>query len=364
MKIAFYSDHLFPIYYNTDLVFSQELQKICGTCRLYRNPQTPKPGDYDALLIGQLHQKHGSSKWLKVCNSFGAAAKPITIINQSNCYDRYPFYDLPVEVCKHITAALPPGILRSLPPSLRYKFKSLEFPSIYFGKSNKLLSLTKEQYFKKHNLTPSRKLLCVFADRSDRISYSPRSAQYLSFYSKTLPVFIETLKELGYQCIFKLHRQEFYPKTQNNTPFKEKSLLDILKDHKIPIASEKHSHELLTYSDFGLAFPTTMVGSLYHFNLPLIAIDYQLVYEIHASTYPYHHPTTPPDNNPFNFNDLCLGVDHPIEDINANTRSILKGRLNSSIDYDKFSNGHYVWGNSYNNKMSELASLLYSQLFK
>ena len=365
MKIAFYSDHTFEGYNPFEKLFASELGNLCSKATLYTNPNRPDPNSYDVLILGNLWNKHGNSQWASVCRSFSHQQKKILLLWQSTCFDSVPFGDH-VDASTHslMTIGLPPGAIREckahgkayeenqLPSLCKY----FEFPSIALSCSLYSNTLSRKEFFLKYNLNPERKLICIFATRSDRYSYWPLSvAQKHLYFYEHLNEIVRFLNDQGYEVIFKFHRAEFTPKIArlSKSFFSETSLPQLVTESKIPTAAEIDTQALLHHSDLSIVLGESDVSNwLYVFNLPTLV---------------FHFSSTRKAACPWLYgkdylSDYFWGLDCSLDDFNENPPKKISELINYSQKPKDLTQPHPIWGNAYEKDMGSLASMALNAL--
>lgn len=378
MKIAFYSEHGFPLYNRHEKFFTKKIGELITKCDLYKEWNSLMPSDYDALILGQLYSK-SASKWSSVCTSFAQQNKPIIVVQQSNCFDRFPFETLPSHVASQITMAMPYSIFRTTrmkkhhptPPlgTGHSGFRHLPFNSICLADPLELLNCSRERFFRKYDLDDTKKLFCVFADRSDRFhNRSKVAAHYTPLFYRDLINFKNILGTYNYQLVFKLHRNEKHPKVKRKTLFKGSSFEAFLDNLNIPYIQEEDDIELKVYSDLSLSFGSTQDCSLHLFDLPVWTLNYENDTYRHLKQHAKArlnrtrtaqvHPTTPLNGEPFKVENLIMGIDSSLEELTSSPGLILEKFLPKTWDPPSFSANHYVWPEAYGKKMSHLATAI------
>jgi hypothetical protein len=259
--------------YNSSNQFIKSSEQLVKTPNIITS--FPDPVVFDILLLTDTYTK----KWYyssdghihdcrnKIMNSFLKLGKKVICIRDTPLIEYRSMSNTNV---KH-------GICINGVSNLHHKIPKFMMPllsNLAFKKRNQM---TRNEFCDKYGIDYDKKILCLLPGKISKWKSVKRSKNINSkLVATNVEVFYNRLDDLNqillennYVITSKLHTRDNYDKWLTQKTFRK----DIIK-----YVDPNDSNEMLTYSDKGISFGTTMVYQTYLFNMPVLEIGTGMYY--------------------------------------------------------------------------------------
>jgi hypothetical protein len=319
---------------------------------------TPNPGDYDVLAIGAICNKQTTLITPQLIRSFLAAGKKVVVVknNSDATYTPYACMDISQKGNTDILYGVPFqhfgfSICTNELESAVSKDQMFHMNSIDLYTQSKPLALNKDEFYRKYKLDPNLNIIGFFpGGMHGHPSYKIEHKLHQKMRELN-----NTLKELGYQVVAKLHYNEYYG---HKSSFYGGKLSSEVFFEDIATIPAEDTYELLKYAKYSLTSSTSMTFEHYLYDLPAINIgladkDSQEHTTQHCFDYCQN-------NKDFNLEDHVFGDIYKADEFFMSPRECFEKSFNTNHDILSFQrrNNNKFHGDSYDQTIKSLCDNL------
>jgi hypothetical protein len=330
----------------------------------------PHPKSYDGLIVIHIWNK----KWQNEIDMrrnlyqlFAKFNKPVVCIKTDTTFE-YRFVNKSIKYGLISNYKLKLNNKWLLPFSKIKSFQMSHLANLTFSKPD---TLSRENFYKKYNLDPKKKIMIFFMARIRKWYRNEYfDGKTMIWFLKHIVKINKTVEALGYQLIYKQHKSDGY------------LMGKLFGLHRLPLIDHYDTHEAVIYADRSMSYGTTMVYELYMYNLPVLEIGHGVYYpgwldDLKDSFKRYSRRELPDTKYEIEINrrlkppfkeevydrgrNLIFGMITSYSELAKDYVNVFTKFINTDYDINdfRFRKNNPIHGNSHGSNVDEIATVLY-----